>query len=120
VGAISGVSADSGCLGTGWRLVIVFIQRQPHRLFASLHPKSLPENDQSEYCFGFLIDHPDRSSCVFAPTAHLSPYPSKAFARSANENRPGTGIALCLPNQRRCPSPVKQNTANGIHVIQND
>jgi len=36
--------------------------------------------------------------CAYSP---LSFHPSKAFACWAKENRSGTGIALCLPNQRR-------------------
>src|SRR6185295_6699016 len=46
-------------------------------VFSSHHRKSLPENDQSEYCFGFLIDRwfngrHDKSSncrlCMLDPT----------------------------------------------------
>ncbi len=65
-------------------------------------------------------NHPDGSGCVFAHTDQFFTLFSKAFACEANENRSGTGIALCLPNQRRCPFQVKQNTAEGIHVIRND
>ena len=52
------------------------------------------------------------------PISH--PIPARRLLARPTKIVPAAGIALCLPNQRRCPSPVKQNTANGIHVIQND
>ena len=51
-------------------------------------------------------NHPDGSSCVFAPTDHVLTLSHKAFACLVKENPLGTVIALYLPNQRRRLSPM--------------